>query len=266
LLERTASFFLLLLSSPALWAQSYHFQNYSVEHGLAQSTVYVTLQDQNGYLWIVTDGGGVSRFDGLHFVTFTPEEGLADNAVTSIMEDADGSLWFGTYNGVSRFDGHTFSTLAWPDSAAVTVSISSRRLQGASGWQRIVACSSMTASPSYSLSPRADGARCPCRFVVQRSRRPPLDRDRDGDRCNVRWQRDQELRGRERVAQGRGAGHSPGPQWSHLDRRPIGCWPSSRWNIRDYFSWRHDRTPGCPCARSDRGRRALVWNKRRWSL
>jgi len=57
----------------------------------------------------------------LHFVTFTAEDGLADNAVTSIMEDADGSLWFGTYNGVSRFDGHSFSTLAWPDSAAVTV-------------------------------------------------------------------------------------------------------------------------------------------------
>ena len=121
MIGRTAGVFLLLFSTPALWAQSYHFQNYSVEHGLAQSTILATLQDQNGYLWIATDGGGVSRFDGLSFETFTVEDGLTNNAVSSIMEDADGDLWFGTHDGVSRFDGLSFSTLAWPNSAEVAV-------------------------------------------------------------------------------------------------------------------------------------------------
>lgn len=44
MLGRTAGVFLFLFSTPALWAQSYHFQNYSVEHGLVQSTVLATLQ------------------------------------------------------------------------------------------------------------------------------------------------------------------------------------------------------------------------------
>ncbi|OYX84763.1 MAG: hypothetical protein B7Y83_07030 [Flavobacteriales bacterium 32-34-25] len=36
------------------------------------------------------------------------ENGLANNAVTSVYKDKRGLMWFGTYDGISRFDGYNF--------------------------------------------------------------------------------------------------------------------------------------------------------------
>nr|WP_315197465.1 two-component regulator propeller domain-containing protein [uncultured Flavobacterium sp.] len=36
------------------------------------------------------------------------KEGLANNAVTSVYKDKRGLMWFGTYDGVSRYDGYNF--------------------------------------------------------------------------------------------------------------------------------------------------------------
>jgi ligand-binding sensor domain-containing protein len=40
------------------------------------------------------------------FDHFTVRDGLPDNAVTCIMQDSRGFMWFGTYKGISRFDGY----------------------------------------------------------------------------------------------------------------------------------------------------------------
>ncbi|MES2240302.1 MAG: response regulator [Bacteroidota bacterium] len=37
------------------------------------------------------------------------ESGLANNAVTSVYKDKRGLMWFGTYDGISRYDGYNFS-------------------------------------------------------------------------------------------------------------------------------------------------------------
>ena len=37
------------------------------------------------------------------------ENGLANNAVTSVYKDKRGLMWFGTYDGISRYDGYSFS-------------------------------------------------------------------------------------------------------------------------------------------------------------
>ena len=36
------------------------------------------------------------------------EDGLANNAVTSVYKDKRGLMWFGTYDGISRYDGYNF--------------------------------------------------------------------------------------------------------------------------------------------------------------
>jgi len=61
-------------------------------------------------VWFGTNGGGVSKYDGVTFANFTTKEGLCDNTVSSILEDRGGNLWFGTDGGVSEFDGKTFTT------------------------------------------------------------------------------------------------------------------------------------------------------------
>ncbi len=93
-----------------LLGQSYHFEKYSVEEGLHQSQVYVTYQDSKGYLWIGTNGGGVSRYDGKQFVKFDIKNGLSSNIVFSVVEDSKGNLYFGTDKGLSQYNGKNFIT------------------------------------------------------------------------------------------------------------------------------------------------------------
>lgn len=68
-------------------------------------------RDRAGNLWFATSWAGVFRFDGDSFAHFSRKDGLASDAVNVIFEDNDGVLWFGSDNGVSRYDGRTFSNL-----------------------------------------------------------------------------------------------------------------------------------------------------------
>ncbi|MEO7318197.1 MAG: LamG-like jellyroll fold domain-containing protein, partial [Chthoniobacteraceae bacterium] len=47
--------------------------------------------------------------------TYTHENGLAGDAVVCVFQAKDGAMWFGTDQGVSRFDGRTFSSLPAED-------------------------------------------------------------------------------------------------------------------------------------------------------
>lgn len=42
-------------------------------------------------------------------------DGLAHNTITSIYQDAKGYLWFGTFEGLSRFDGYRFTNYSTSD-------------------------------------------------------------------------------------------------------------------------------------------------------
>jgi len=67
--------------------------------------------DRDGNLWLTTYEDGVRRFDGLDFASFTTADGLISNEVTSVGKDRAGNVWFSTREGVSKFDGKTFTTL-----------------------------------------------------------------------------------------------------------------------------------------------------------
>ena len=101
----------VFISVPEISSQINNFKSYSIEDGMPVSTVLAMIQDSRGYIWLGTQGGGVSRFDGYNFVNFNTEDGLADNTIRTILEDSKGNLWFGTYNGISFYDGHLFRTI-----------------------------------------------------------------------------------------------------------------------------------------------------------
>ena len=97
-------------------SQTYNFNCYSIEDGLAQSQVRDIIQDKKGYMWFATNGGGVSKFDGKSFTNYTTNDGLGYNSVYSIVEDDEGNIWFGTYGGgISKFDGINFTTFTTAD-------------------------------------------------------------------------------------------------------------------------------------------------------
>ena len=116
--------FLLLLISitipQCLCGQQFNFQNYSVSEGLAQSQVYAMIEDERGYIWLGTQGGGVCRFDGQKMEQFSTREGLVNNYVEALFEDKDGNIWIGTQKGFSKFDGKGFQNFKLPKSNFIT--------------------------------------------------------------------------------------------------------------------------------------------------
>ncbi len=89
-------------------AQSYFFQNYSVEDGLPFINVSAIFQDSKGNLW--SGGyGGLSKFDGVSFTNYTPKNGLLNHSVTCITEDDQNNLWIGTISGINKLSGNKFA-------------------------------------------------------------------------------------------------------------------------------------------------------------
>ena len=118
------------------------FTHFTKKEGLSNNSVLSMLEDKSGNLWFGKDGGGISKYDGnrveaieaaekrgevipqrtqqdlkrengklvksfTHY--FTEKEDRFYNIVRSILEDKSGNLWFGTYGGVSKYDGKSFT-------------------------------------------------------------------------------------------------------------------------------------------------------------
>ncbi|MCU4176275.1 sensor histidine kinase [Carboxylicivirga sp. N1Y90] len=114
--------YILLVSMLCTWfglhlstAQNYNFKQYSLEEGLPQSEIYALAEDQFGYLWIGTNGGGLCRFDGKSFDIYTIEDGLQDNIISGLHHDENYDLWIGTPKGIQKFDGEKFTSIIHSD-------------------------------------------------------------------------------------------------------------------------------------------------------
>ncbi|WP_461630186.1 sensor histidine kinase [Labilibaculum euxinus] len=110
------SFFLTLIPNNPSQAQQYSFKNYSLEEGLPQSEVFCLIQDKKGNLWMGTNGGGISRFNGKEFFSYNKTHGLADNNIRALLQDTKDNLWIGTSIGISSFNGVSFHNYDKKDS------------------------------------------------------------------------------------------------------------------------------------------------------
>ena len=93
------------------------FTTFTTQDGLASNWVGAVLQDREGNFWfgsggMGSGGSGVSRYDGKTFTTYNEKNGLAGNTVSVIFQDREGNLWFGGPDGVSCYDGKSFSKIA----------------------------------------------------------------------------------------------------------------------------------------------------------
>ena len=76
------------------------WRRYTTADGLAALQTEHIVEDGDGYLWIATVTGGVSRFDGEEFRTYTTRHGLPSDEVQSLCIDRNGRLWCGTSAGL----------------------------------------------------------------------------------------------------------------------------------------------------------------------
>lgn len=103
------SFFILLFVPYSIYSMGI-WKSYTIADGLAGGDIHAMIEDKRGYLWIATNGDGVSRYDGEEFSNFTTNQGLISDFVRAILEDRKGDLWFATENGVCKYDGNNFGT------------------------------------------------------------------------------------------------------------------------------------------------------------
>ena len=90
-----------------VFAQTLNLNQFGIEEGLPQSSIYTMLQDKSGNIWVGTMNG-VSKYNGLNFENFGKKDGLAENRVTSSCMDKDGNIWFGHWSGgISKYNSST---------------------------------------------------------------------------------------------------------------------------------------------------------------
>ena len=82
----------LLYSEATTAQQNIQTIDYTTREGLSSNSVYRTLIDRRGFLWIAT-GNGVCRFDGRKFDTYTTSRGLTDNEIIDLFIDSSGVIW-----------------------------------------------------------------------------------------------------------------------------------------------------------------------------
>lgn len=95
-------------------AQTLNLNQFGIEEGLPQSSVYTMLQGKDGSIWVGTMNG-VSKYNGLNFENFTKKNGLAENRVTASCQESNGTIWFGHWSGgITKYDiaAKTFSEIA----------------------------------------------------------------------------------------------------------------------------------------------------------
>ncbi|MGD8538739.1 MAG: two-component regulator propeller domain-containing protein [Candidatus Aminicenantes bacterium] len=85
--------------------------HYSEAEGLVGNSIWSIQEDKKGYLWLVTEFSGVSRYDGIrieNFRSLSTQDSIASDNIYCTMADRSGNFWFGTDRGVSKFDGLYF--------------------------------------------------------------------------------------------------------------------------------------------------------------
>ena len=82
----------LLLTTGWLYAQTTQTLFYTTKDGLPSNSVYRTVLDNHGFLWIATEIG-VGKFDGKNFKVYTTAQGLPDNEITDLFIDSSQTLW-----------------------------------------------------------------------------------------------------------------------------------------------------------------------------
>ena len=75
------------------------------------------LTAHDGSVWIGSEGGGVSRFNGKQFIPFMKDD-LPSDYIRSLFEDSQGNLWIGLREGLAQYRNGKFKIFTTKDGLA----------------------------------------------------------------------------------------------------------------------------------------------------
>lgn len=107
-MKRISLLFLIafsLIAAEAEAARYYYFEHLKATDGLPSNTIYCSIQDKDGFMWIGTRDG-LCRYDGHSFLRIdemVPSLGMS-GMVMSIAEDDMNRIWFSTSNGIYHYN------------------------------------------------------------------------------------------------------------------------------------------------------------------
>jgi ligand-binding sensor domain-containing protein/signal transduction histidine kinase len=88
------------------------FFSLGLQEGFQSGPVKVLFGDSRGALWIGSEGGGLSCWQGGKLTVFTARDGLPSDSITALAEDNQGRLWVGTQAGLVVLQNGRFTTLS----------------------------------------------------------------------------------------------------------------------------------------------------------
>lgn len=75
------------------------------------NSILIVFQASDGKYWFGSDKDGLYTADGKTIIHYSLKDGLPDNRIRSIQEDKKGNIYISSLGGISKFDGHGFTTL-----------------------------------------------------------------------------------------------------------------------------------------------------------
>lgn len=104
-----------------LSAQNYPFRFFSENEGLPQSSVFSLCGDNRGFLWIGTDGGGLSLMNGNGINLVDTVQNIDSKTIRALFFDSNHILWIGTNKGIVTYDGYVFRKIKGADNEELQV-------------------------------------------------------------------------------------------------------------------------------------------------
>ena len=88
----------------------YNIKYLDVEQGLNSSYTWCSYEDSKGQLWLGSNMGGLTMYNGEDLFDFSATNKCIGKYVWRIIEDSDHNIWIGTWGkGLIKFDGESFT-------------------------------------------------------------------------------------------------------------------------------------------------------------
>ena len=96
------------------------FRLHSAPRALPSNRLFALKADDDGTVWITTDGDGLVRFRNGRSETITTRDGLPTDKILSVADDERGNLWFGTVRGAFKVSKRNLNAIADGAAARLT--------------------------------------------------------------------------------------------------------------------------------------------------